>query len=100
MRPWQEIARELANEPDPKKVLELSLELNEAMKEQLDMKIEPDTPPTPINKTCWSGSGCLIRIKGRCFSVFAFQVFINSLFQSSRYGMKNRWVLCPQQLVA
>jgi hypothetical protein len=34
MRPWRDIARELARETDRKRILELTEELNRAMEEQ------------------------------------------------------------------
>ena len=34
IRPWRIIAREIANEHDPKRILQLSLELDKAFEEQ------------------------------------------------------------------
>ena len=44
LRPWTVIADELANEKDTERVLELSHELNEALRQQKPMSTETAVP--------------------------------------------------------
>jgi len=47
-RPWSDIARELAREPNRERVTQLSNELNQAIEEQtLNNKPEPTRPSIP-----------------------------------------------------
>jgi hypothetical protein len=45
-RPWQVVAKELADEKDPEKVLALSLELTEALKWDVHSSRKPDAKVT------------------------------------------------------
>ena len=49
MRPWREIAQELAQQTDREKIVELSTELNQALAEQGvgDPKKLPEQPKDP-----------------------------------------------------
>ncbi len=56
-RPWRVIAQELSQETDPKRVLELSQELNRALEQQNGKAHSPHTdcdsrhPPKPDGKS-------------------------------------------------